>query len=144
MKMKKSSEQRCANPFVKRGFRAALYRLRRTCMLMFGKCIPFILETLFRSEEKGERKGRRISKGKQERQGRKCRQEGESEKGRSEAERTRRGMEEGSPAEEIECKYGCNTFLQLGKLSRTRLFVDYSNGMLTLAACTRDEKRRGE
>lgn len=26
------------------------------CMLMFGKCIPFILETLFRYEEKGEEK----------------------------------------------------------------------------------------
>lgn len=25
-------------------------------MLMFGKCIPFILETLFRYEEKGEEK----------------------------------------------------------------------------------------
>lgn len=26
------------------------------CMLMFGKCIPFILETLFRYEEKGKRR----------------------------------------------------------------------------------------
>lgn len=28
------------------------------CMLMFGKCIPFILETLFRYEEKGKRRER--------------------------------------------------------------------------------------
>lgn len=62
-------------------------------MLMFGKCIPFILETLFRNEEKGEREGERISNGKDEGgyAGEKKKAIREREKGRSEVERTKRG-----------------------------------------------------
>lgn len=62
-------------------------------MLMFGKCIPFILETLFRNEEKGEREGERISNGKDEGgyAGEKKKAIREREKGRNEVERTKFG-----------------------------------------------------
>lgn len=92
-RLEKSSEQRCVSPFARRGFRASLYRLRHTGMLMFGKCIPFILETLFRNEEKGEREGERISNGKDEGgyAGEKKKAIREREKGRNEVERTKRG-----------------------------------------------------